>query len=118
MHDLHAVRTLVERLTEQLGGAELERVEQVRIRADGAFSAAALQLAYEVVTLDTALAGSMLVVEEQPRHHLCPTCERTFPVAHEDLVGNLTICPLCGAVSAVEAGDGIEVIAVTRRSPD
>jgi len=118
VHDLHAVQALVEHLTKQLGALELERVGQVRIRADGTLSAAALQLAYEVVTHDTALAGSTLVVDQEPRQHLCPTCERTSPVAHEDLVGHLTICPLCGAVSAVESGDGIEVIAVTSRPPD
>jgi Zn finger protein HypA/HybF involved in hydrogenase expression len=115
VHDLAAVQTLVDHLTARLSAADLERVEEVRIAADGTLSVAALRLAYEVVTQDTALAGSTLVIDLRSRWHLCPTCERTSPVAHEDLVGHLTICPLCGAMSAVETGDGIELVALTSR---
>jgi Zn finger protein HypA/HybF involved in hydrogenase expression len=117
VHDHHAVRTLVDHLTSRLGEAGLKEVAQVRIRADGTLSETALQLAYEMLTQDTPLAGSTLVVDQPAHEHLCPTCERTSTLTHEDLAGHLMICPLCGAMSAVETGEGIEIVAVSGRDP-
>jgi hypothetical protein len=54
MHDYHAVAALIERIASQT--EDLERVTEVRIRADAAFSPETLQQAYAMLTLGTALA--------------------------------------------------------------
>jgi len=113
MHDYHAVEALVERLAAELDGDELERVDAVRIRASAVFSPEALQQAYELLTGETPLEGSRLEVEELPDERTCATCGRSWLVSRDDLVGHVLVCPSCGALSGIEGGSGIEVVAVT-----
>ncbi len=117
MHDYYAVETLVEQLTKELGSLgdpEAERVREVRVRADVTLSPDSLEQAYEMLTQDTPLEGSRLVVESSPDDRLCPTCGRSWSATHEDVAGHLLICPSCGALSALEAGGRIEILPVRR----
>jgi hydrogenase nickel incorporation protein HypA/HybF len=113
VHDYHAAEALVERLTGELDGTELGRVAEVRIRASPVFSPEALQQAYEMLTRETPLQGSRLVVEGLPDERECPACGSSWLVSSDDLVGHLLVCPSCGALSGIEGGAGIEVVAVT-----
>jgi hydrogenase nickel incorporation protein HypA/HybF len=113
MHDYHAVEALVEQLTGTLGSLDVERIDEVRIRADAVFSPEALQQAYEMLTPGTPLEGSRLVVEEVHGERECPACGKTWAVSHGDLAGHMLICPSCGALSSIEGGAGIEVVGVT-----
>lgn len=111
MHDYHAVRSLIERLTD--GSTELPiPVAEVRIRAGAAFSPEALQQAYEMLTPGTPLEGSSLVVEDLPQERSCSMCGRTWTVAREDLAGHLVVCPSCGALSPIEGSTGLEVVEI------
>jgi Zn finger protein HypA/HybF involved in hydrogenase expression len=115
VHDYHAVKALVERLRNGLGGVEAERVGVVRIRADATLSAPALEQAYEMLTQDTPLEGSRLVVEEPAGLRLCETCGTSWTATHDDVAGHLLICPSCGALSALEGTTGLEVLEITDR---
>lgn len=110
MHDYHAVEALVERLTAEQDGDELERVAEVRIRASVVFSPEALKQAYEMLTRETPLEGSRLAVEELPDERECPTCGTSWLVSRDDVAGHLLVCPSCGALSPIEGGSGIEVV--------
>lgn len=115
MHDYHAVKALVERLTGGSDDPGWQGVAAVRVRAGAAFSPEALEQAYEMLTVDTPLEGSRLVVEELPEERTCPACGRSWAVSREDLAGHLLVCPACGALS--ELGDGalLEVLEITTR---
>lgn len=113
MHDYHAVEALVERLTSEPGVLGAGRVAEVRIRADAVFSPEALEQAYAMLTPGTPLEGSRLVVDEVPSERRCPGCGESWTVSRDDLAGHLLVCPACGALSSIEGGSGIEVVAVT-----
>ena len=111
MHDYHAVKALVDRLTD--GSTELPtRVVEVRIRAGAAFSPEALQQAYEMLTPGTPLEGSTLVVEDLPQARSCSSCGRIWTVTREDLAGHLVVCPSCGSLSPIEGSTGLEVVEI------
>lgn len=107
MHDYQVVATLVERLTKQL--ADRDRVTEVRIRANPVFSPEALEQAFEMLTADTQLEGSRLLVEKSDDCE-CPACGASWTPAHDDLVGAYVICPTCGEPSPIPGGTGIEVV--------
>jgi Zn finger protein HypA/HybF involved in hydrogenase expression len=110
MHDYQVVATLVERLTDQLDGRD--RVRQVRIRANPVFSPDALEQAFEMLTRQTRLEGSRLLIEKSEDHE-CPACRASWTPAHDDLIGSLVICPTCSAPSPMPHHMGIEVLAIT-----
>jgi len=109
VHDQHAVQNLIERLS------DLEDVAEVRIRAGASFSPEALRQAFEMLTADTPLAGSRLVVEGLVEERGCPTCGSTWAVSSDDVAGHLVLCPSCGAPSPIGPGaSAIEVVEVAR----
>jgi len=111
VHDYHAVKALVERLTSEL--EDRERITEVRIRAAATYSPEALEQAYEMLTQGTRLDGSRLVVEDLPDERECSACGHSWTVTRDDLVGHLVVCPSCGTPSAIEGGSGIAVVGVT-----
>jgi len=107
MHDYQVVVTLVERLTDQLD--ERDRVTEVRIRANPVFSPEALAQAFEMLTVDTSLEGSHLLIEKSDDCE-CPACGASWTPAHDDLVGAYVVCPTCGAPSPMQGLMGIELV--------
>jgi Zn finger protein HypA/HybF involved in hydrogenase expression len=115
MHDYQAVKALLERLT---GSDDLraDRVAEVRIRAGVIFSPEALLQSYEMLTQDTPLEGSRLVIDEMRDERVCSACGISWTVTRADLAGHVLICPSCGAPSSVEGSTGIELVGITDRS--
>jgi Zn finger protein HypA/HybF (possibly regulating hydrogenase expression) len=109
MHDYQVVATLVERLTDQLD--DRDRVTEVRIRANPIFSPDALEQAFEMLTGDTRLEGSRLLIEKSDDCE-CPACGASWTPTHDDLVGSLVVCPTCGAPSPMQGHMGIEVVGI------
>lgn len=107
MHDQHAVRELIERLS------CLEDVAEVRVRAGPVFSPEALEQAYTMLTAGTPLEGSRLVVEERREERTCPACERTWTVSAEDVAGHVVLCPACGNPAPLEDVAALEVVGIT-----
>jgi hydrogenase nickel incorporation protein HypA/HybF len=113
VHDYHAVKALVDHLRRELENPNAGRIDEVRIRADATLSPEALEQAYEMLTKDTPLEGSRLVVEEPPDERLCETCGASWTATHEDVAGHLLICPSCGALSAIGGSSGLELVGIT-----
>jgi Zn finger protein HypA/HybF involved in hydrogenase expression len=112
MHDFHAVKALVDGLT--AGDGSASDIAEVRIRVSVLLSQEAVQQAFEMLTQDTPLRGSRLVVEPWPDERECPACGDSTPVVSDDLLGHLVICPSCGAPSPIGDGAAIELVEVVR----
>jgi Zn finger protein HypA/HybF involved in hydrogenase expression len=111
MHDYHAVRALVTHLTRDPSLAA--GIAEVRVRASPVFSPEALRQAYEMLTEDTPLSGSRLLVAELADHRECAHCREAWTVSPDDVAGHLAVCPSCGALSPVDAGAAIELLEIT-----
>ena len=114
MHDYHAVSALVAHLAAQ---PESGKVEEVRVRASPVFSPESLQQAYEMQTVETALEGSRLVVEEADDHRSCDACGAVWRLAREDVAGHLVVCPSCGTPAPIGEDVGLELLEVRTARP-
>ena len=108
MHELSIAQNLVEIATEHLSGAGDVPVIAIRLRV-GALSCVhrdALEFSYELVTAETPLAGSRLIVEEIPVTIHCPTCNCV-----KELPGIQSFrCPDCDMPSAdIRSGKELEL---------
>ncbi|MGA3353876.1 MAG: hydrogenase/urease maturation nickel metallochaperone HypA [Acidimicrobiales bacterium] len=112
MHDYWAISSVIARLQRDPGPHD--DVVEVRVKASPAFSREALQQTYEVLTLDTPLVGSRLVVEEVVDRRECAACKVTWAVSYDDVFGHLVACPSCGTLSPLEEGAGIELLEIRR----
>jgi Zn finger protein HypA/HybF involved in hydrogenase expression len=110
MHDYYAVGALVARLAADPGLAE--GIAEVRVRASPVFSPDALRQAYQMLTEDTPLSGSRLLVEELAERRECALCGTTWAVSPDDVAGHLVICPSCGALALLGAGAAIELLEI------
>ena len=111
MHDYHAVSALVARLTRDPGLAA--GIAEVRVRASPVFSPEALQQAYQMLTQDTPLSGSRLLIEELADRRECARCRAAWVVSADDVAGHLVVCPSCGALSPLDAGAAIELLGIS-----
>lgn len=115
MHDYDAVRALVTHLT---AAPDLAAgIVEVRVKAGAEFSAEALGQAYEMLTEDTRLKGSRLVVEELAERHECLNCTSTWILTRDDVIGHLVVCPSCGMVAPFGDAVGVRLVEV-RTSKD
>ena len=110
MHDYHAVSALVARLAHDPSLAE--GIAEVRVRASPVFSPEALQQAYQMLTQDTPLSGSRLLVEVLADRRECAQCGTAWAVSPDDVAGHLVICPSCGALTPLDARAAIELLEI------
>jgi hydrogenase nickel incorporation protein HypA/HybF len=108
MHELSIVQSVVTSVTEWLAGQPPGQIRTVTLRV-GALSGVvedALQFGYEATTAGTALAGSKLVVHDQPVVIFCKTCED-----EAELPGVQSFrCPRCGTPSGdIRRGRELEI---------
>jgi Zn finger protein HypA/HybF involved in hydrogenase expression len=80
------------------------------------FSPEALRQAYQMLTQDTPLSASRLLVEELADRRECAPCGAAWAVSPDDVAGHLVVCPSCGALSPLGAGAAIELLEI-RSSP-
>ncbi len=110
MHDYHAVSALVARLADDPSRAE--GIAEVCVRASPVFWPEALQQAYQMLTEDTPLSGSRLLVEVLADLCECAQCGTAWVVSPEDVAGHLVICPSCGALTPLDARAAIELLEI------
>ena len=82
------------------------------MRTSPVFSPEALQQAYEMLTEDTPLSGSRLLIEELADRRECAQCGMAWVVSPDDVAGQLVICPSCGAPAPLDAGAAIELLEI------
>jgi hydrogenase nickel insertion protein HypA len=113
MHEYSVVEQLVEQIVKQLQAQGVEKVKEIRLRRDSTFSRDALLQAYEVLTKDTLLRDSQLVVEDFEVEKTCETCGHTQIITDEDLLGHIYVCPKCGASYEIEEAHGLHILGIT-----
>jgi Zn finger protein HypA/HybF involved in hydrogenase expression len=108
MHELSLVDELVQECRRRTGGAA---VSLVRVRCAATVPEAALREAFRLLAADGPLAGASLEVEPLEIPLQC-RCGFSGSVGDTEVVGHLTVCPSCGAVSANAATVGLELLEV------
>ncbi|MDP8244474.1 MAG: hydrogenase maturation nickel metallochaperone HypA [Candidatus Hinthialibacter antarcticus] len=112
MHEYSIVEDLVNQLKKELESKGANQLKSVRLRRGSTFSEGALIQAFEMLTVDTPLQGSELIVEAYSVEKTCPNCNFTETVEADDLVGHLHICPECGHAEQVDEASGLEVLEI------
>lgn len=111
VHEVSIAQAIVAAVSDAVGGERVQRVD-VTVGALSGVAAPALEFAWEVATANTAMAGSVLVVESVPTTVFCPTCGKVV----EPPVG--FVCPGCGELSGdVRSGLELEVRSARLRDP-
>ena len=82
------------------------------MRASPVFLPEALQQAYQMLTQDTPLSGSRLLVEQLADPRECAQCGTAWAVSPDDVAGHLVICPSCGALTPPDARAAIELLEI------
>jgi Zn finger protein HypA/HybF involved in hydrogenase expression len=82
------------------------------VRASPVFSPEALQQAYQMLTEDTPLSGSRLLIEELADRRECAQCGMAWVMSPDDVAGHLVICPSCGTAAPLGTGAVIELLGI------
>lgn len=110
MHEMSIAQSLAGIVQEEMAAHGVSRLRAVRV-CHGALAAVApdaLTFAWEVLTRDTPLAGSLLEMVEIPVRLRCVSCAAEFTVAECDRLP-LAPCPSCGEDLGHEILEGKEL---------
>jgi hydrogenase nickel incorporation protein HypA/HybF len=117
MHELSIVTSIVESVAETAAAYPGARVLEVRLRVGALASVVedSLQFCWTIVTEDTPLAGSRLVVRTLPIIIHCANCD-----ADAELSGVQNFhCPRCGQIAAdFRQGRELEIESIEIDEPD
>ena len=113
MHEFAAVKQMIEILLEKLPSEQIEEVMEVTIHV-GEFrflNADQLQLAYEILSKDTILEGSILRIKKIKGEVGCSKCGYKGKIrVFEDPIYHMYIpslnCPECGERAKILKGNG------------
>lgn len=108
MHELSLVDELIQECRRRADGRP---VSLVRVRCAATIPEAALREAFRLLAADGPLAAASLEVEPLEISLRCP-CGFTGPVGESEVVGHLTVCPACGAVSTHAGTTGLDLLEV------
>lgn len=109
MHEMSIVQGLLDIIRQEMGRHGVSRLHEVRIVHGRLANVVpeALDLAWEVLTMDTELAGARLTTEEVPLRLRCGGCRAEFSPEHLSAV--LAPCSLCGEQIGHEVVAGREL---------
>lgn len=117
MHEYSIASELVAIILERLKGENVEKVKEVHLRKGElrVLSSEALCQAYEILTENTVLAGSLLVLEEIKTQIKCHCCGYSGEVEHrEDLKYHFLVplmeCPDCKSPVEIIGGKELELV--------
>ncbi|HEV2132807.1 MAG TPA: hydrogenase maturation nickel metallochaperone HypA [Terracidiphilus sp.] len=117
MHELSIATSIVESVTETAAAYPHARVLEVRLRVGALASVVedSLQFCWTIVTEDTPLAGSKLVVRTLPIIVHCVNCN-----SDSELSGVQNFhCPHCGHIAAdFRQGRELEIESIEIEEPD
>ncbi len=105
MHELSIAGNIADMVRREMSDRRLPRVEAITLRIGRMtdVNPDALTFGFEVITRDTELAGTKLIITEIPIAAKCSLCEREFDVPEFSF-----ICPNCGS-NSVELIRGMEL---------
>lgn len=96
MHELSIAQNLLALITDEMAKHGKEKLISIKVKHGRLASVIpeALETAFEVLTVDTRLAGARLDLEEIPVTLRCRSCGREFTA--DGPGGPFTPCPACG----------------------
>src|SRR4051794_5276892 len=113
MHEVSLVADLVDEVVRRAQGRP---VAVVRVRHANTLPDDVLEQAFAMLTADDGvLAGATLDREELLVTITCSGCGRVTPAEHDHSLGNLVICPECGALTDNGQGSELELLGVDYR---
>lgn len=116
MHEVSVMSDIISRLLDALEGREVERVEKVMLEVGELtfLGKDQLQFAYQVLSKETFLEGSELVIHQEEARVRCSQCG--YEGSPEDLDDEsyhfkvpLLDCPQCGSEVDIVKGRGCSV---------
>lgn len=110
MHEYSIVQELVEKLLTEISAKGLTSVKEVRLRRGSTFAEEPLQQAFHIMSENTPLEGAQLVIEEFNIEHKCEKCGYAQLITPDDLIGQLYVCPECGADTEINEAQGLEYL--------
>lgn len=113
MHEYSIIEQLVEDLLAWCQSNAVQRIKEVSIRRNSTFSEDSLHQAYQMLTENTMLEGSELIVEAVEVEQACRSCGHSQVVTVDDIIGHLFVCPECGAYQEIDEANGLEILSVT-----
>lgn len=111
MHEFGVTETIIARLLSQLRREKIHRVLSIRFQRSSAFSEEVLRQTFDVLSMNTPLAGARLFVDVLVLRVSCD-CGYRSEVNSEDLFGHVLICPQCGAAREVAEAHDLELLEV------
>jgi hydrogenase nickel incorporation protein HypA/HybF len=112
MHEYSIVQELVERLLKEMKAKGASSIKTVRLRRGSTFAEAPLQQAFLIMTENTPLEGTELMVEEFNVEYKCKSCGHSQIVTSDDLIGHLFVCPECGEAVEMDEAHGLELLEI------
>lgn len=114
MHEYSIVSELVGLILARLDGQGISKVEEVHLRKGEllVLSTEALEQAYQLLSAETILEGSRLVIEETKAWVECPGCGYSGGAeCHRyHFIAPILKCPCCGASVRIAQGQGLELV--------
>src|SRR5687767_6254864 len=111
MHEFGVTEAIVKRLLRQLERDQVTKVVRITFRRSSAFSEEVLRQAFDVLSVDTPLAGAELAVDISVLRVDC-VCGLSYDVYSENLVGHMFICPNCSAIREIAEAHDLELVEV------
>ena len=116
MHEVSVVVSLVDAVIKELEKYNVQKVNSITVTIGDLTNLGEEQMsfAYEIVTKDTKLEGSKLVIEKEAVRALCLDCGYEGPVNniqsdYDDHYIPILSCPKCGGRVKVTAGQTCSV---------
>ena len=116
MHEVSVISNMVDAILRELDNYKVQRVEEVNIVIGDLTSLGPEQLefAYEIVTKDTILEGSKLIIEREEVSVKCNECGYEGPAENfeSDFFDHsipVIACPKCGGGVDIVAGQACRV---------
>lgn len=105
MHELSIAGNIADMVRREMSDRGLARVEAITVHIGRMtdVNSDALAFGFDVITRDTELAGTKLIIEEIPLAAKCKLCGREFDVPEFSF-----ICPNCGS-NSVQLIRGMEL---------
>jgi hydrogenase nickel incorporation protein HypA/HybF len=103
MHELAVTESLLETASDYAtkNGAKRVLILNLVIGDLSGIIDDSVQFYWDMISVDTICAGSMLKINKQPARFLCHSCQKEFTMD-----GELTPCPHCGSIDIkVISGD-------------
>lgn len=110
MSEYSLVQELVEKLLAEIKSKGLTSVKEIRLRRGSTFSEEPLQQAFHIMSENTPLEGAQLVIDAFNIEHKCKGCGYSQVLTPDDLIGNLYICPECGADVELEESRALQYL--------